>query len=184
MTPWPFPSREAPRLAPMPPPRPGAGARLFQNALGYGYSAPAKAPTFDHPWRPMLSGDHISFRSGRINTFEPTIDRIPLRGDDKHPAPQLKLDQTLVNAAGESWVCVDVYPTDQGELTQDSKIELVQASSQSTSSHALTRGRKAICLILWTKGVPVQAIAAVHWNMTYLRVVPAPGGGSVKHFFL
>jgi hypothetical protein len=67
-------------------------------------------PTFDHPFRPSLSGTDLRLTSGRLNGLEPLTGRppqpiggIPATGI---PAPSLRLDPALRDDGGLSWIAL------------------------------------------------------------------------------
>ena len=78
---------------------------------------------------------------------------------------------------------LEVEPNTDGMLDAKSRIELIHAGDP-TPSNVATLGRQPITMITWRGAQPLQAIAIVRFHLRYQRVLPPPGGGVVKHFFL
>ena len=181
MIPFPF-ARPASHPAP-PRPQPGAAARVTVNAHGFAHAGVPQRGKYPHPFRPELGGRSIRFARGLINEqFEPKIKGVPMSGTDRQPAPALTLDPSVANDRGESWCCVEVEPDEHGELTAKSRIAIVHTATPRSLDPKI--GRKALVQILWRKKVPFQAFEIVYFNLDYTRILPAPGGGAVRHLFL
>lgn len=179
---WPFPTSGDTAAAP-PPPRPGKGTLLTVGAMGFAYSAPAGGPGFNHPWRPFLNAFRISFTRGTVNgIFTPSIRvggaLVPMDGDGGAP-PQLTLAPGVANAAGESWCALEVEPTDGGEITAETRLEIVHTAAP--HSRAVSLGRQPLVMILWKDRRPVRALPICHFNLNYVRVIDPIGA---RHFFL
>lgn len=174
--------------------RPAPGTRVTVNAIGRAVAGSDGGPTWNHAWRPFLAGKSITFTLGSVQSFggevplEPVIEsngeKIPMSGKDGALPTPLVLDPSVANADGESWCALEVHPDETtGELQKDALVEIIHTATP--VSHALTFGRCAIAQILWSGGQPIQAIAMAHFNLRYLRVMPAPGSsGAPRHLFL
>lgn len=163
---------------------PGKGTLLTAGAEGFAYSAPAGGATFNHPWRPFLNAFRLSLTRGTVNgIFQPSIRTggrlVRMGGDEKNPAPQLTLAPALANEAGESWIALEVEPTELGEITAATRLEIVHTATP--VSHARSLGRKPLALILWKDARPVRAVPICHFNLNYVRVIDPIGA---RHFFL
>ncbi len=172
---------EEPRRAELPRPLPGAGTRLTANELGYAVSMDAGNARFPHPFKPALSGFRLKLSRGLINEeFEPKIGTVPIGGltGQKQPALTLRFD---VAKANESWICVEVEPDDQGELIATSRIEIVHTNAPRSIDPKIGRG--ALAQVLWRNQRPFAVFEIVDFNLRYERILPAPGGGAVRHFF-
>lgn len=188
MNSWPFPRPVAPPPK-APPPRPGAGTRLTSNALGYALSAIAAGASFDHPWRPGLGGLRATLRRGTVRSiggdgvYEPKIKSggklVPMSGEDGITPAYLDLDPGVANAAGESWIALEVEPNAGGELVKTSRVEIVHTNTP--ISHAIPLGRHPLVLILWKKRRPIRVIPITHFHLRYARIVDPVGA---RHFFL
>lgn len=157
-------------------PQPGTGTLLsFHPANGYSVSADAARARFPHPWKPSFFGGAIKLSRGLVEGFEPKIGGVPM----SQPQAVLKLDPALVNDRGESWCCVEVEADATGTLTEESRIEIVQAAAP--RSFEDKAGRHPLVLLLWKE----DRVAAVHevafFNLQYTRVQPAIG--AARHLF-
>lgn len=173
--------------------RPAEGIRMTVNALGRAVDAATSGPTWNHPWRPFLAGQSVTFTLGSVQSFagivplEPVItsngQQLPMSGKDGTTLTPLALDPSVANSDGVSWAVLEVHPDANGELQKTSLVQIIH--SNSPISHALTFGRCPIAQILWSKGQPIQALAMVHFNLRYLRVLPSSNSaGSPRHMFL
>lgn len=174
--------------------RPTEGARVTVNRLGRAIGGNPGGASWNHPWRPFLAGRSITFTLGSVQSLagpqplEPTIlsngQQLPMSGKDGSVPTPLLLDTSVANANGESWAVLEVHPDGNGELQVDSLVQIIH--SNSPVSHALTFGRCPIAQILWSQGQPIQALPIVHFNLRYLRALPAPGNtaGGPRHMFL
>lgn len=180
---WPFPSSEQTPRTVLPPPRPGNGTRLSVNHFGATVSAPAQGATFDHPWRPALSGAQLALQRGTIFSFGGEGVYVPKirSGGELVPMTEarLQLNPDKVNDAGESWVALEVEPSDAGEIMADSRLEIIHTDTP--ISHARNVGRKPLVLILWRGERPLRAFALTHFNLAYARVLDVVGA---RHFFV
>jgi len=171
---------------PVPPMRVSAGMRMGSNPLGFWMEGPAGGGAdFRHPWTVYAGGAGARVSSGLILAeiaVEPVIGTVSIGGDDQHPQPVLKLDASLANDLGESWVCVEVTPDADGKLDPEgkkSKVEVVHRD------HPIVAAGKTGCtplaILVWKKGRPqVFQIAMFHFR--YETSVPSTGPR--KHFFL
>lgn len=174
--------------------RPAEGTRVTVNALGRAVDANAGGASWNHAWRPFLSGGTVTFTLGSVQSFagpapiEPTIlaggQRLPMSGKEGTVPTPLALDATVATAAGVSYAALEVHPDDNGELQLDALVQIIHTATP--VSHANTIGRCAIALILWSQGQPIQALPLVHFNLRYLRALPAAGNttGGPRHMFL
>lgn len=184
MTTWPFPSPARSAEPAVARPMPGKGTLLTVGALGFAYSAPAGGATFNHPWRPFLNAFRIALTRGTVNgIFQPSIRTggrlVPMGGDAQNAAPQLVLNPAVANDAGESWIALEIEPTELGEITAGTRLEIVHTATP--LSHARSLGRHPLVLVLWKDKRPVRALPIAHFNLTYARVIDPIG---VRHFFL
>jgi hypothetical protein len=174
-------------------PQPGAGALVTANDLGFGFSGKGGGATFDHPFRPALSGKNINFKIGLVRSLngvgpiQPTIkvggQQVPMSGKNGNTRTPLVLDPGMQNADGVSWAVLEVSPDPtSGELIQGALCQLVHGVTTTSTDPNL--GRTPIAMILWRKQVPVQALPCVNFNLLYERVLPKAGNGAPKHFFI
>ena len=172
--------------------QPGTHTRLTMNALGHATGAGLGGATFNHPFRPALSSGRVSFQLGTVTSLagdgplEPKIKAggqgAPMSGLDGITPTPLALRADVANSEGISWAVLEVYPDDTGELTKDSKVEIVHSAE--TVSHTPDLGRCAIAMILWSGKSPLRVLPIVHFNLRYVRLLPPPGGGAPRHLFL
>ncbi len=156
--------------------------RLTSNALGWSYSAVNAPASFAHPFRPALGGKGVRLARGLVEFREPTIEGVKIGGEPGKSQPVLKLKHDVANTAGESWVCVELHPDDDGAIPAKSEVEIIH--TKETGSVEKDRALCPLVMILWSKRQPVKAFAIVHFNLRYARVLP-PGGaiGAVRHVF-
>ncbi len=178
------PTAAAPAAAPvLPQIMPGTGVMLAANALGIGLSVRARSGSRNHPFYPLLGVRTLKLSRGLVDgLYEPKIGKVPMSGDADHAAPALRLDPKEANEHGESWACLEVEPNAAGELTKDSRIEIVHTNAPVSRKKAV--GRCPLVQILWRDGRPTRAFAIVMFNLRYVRVLPPPTGGVVSHLFL
>lgn len=163
-----------------PRPQPGSGTRMTANALGVAVDAPRRGGAYRHPFQPSLGGNRISFSRGLVETFEPKIGGEKISGEDGITRPFLVLDEAVANAAGESWVCIEVTKINaQGLIDKESKLAMVH-TSQPTSLER-ERALCPVCLILWPQGVPVIGVEDLTANVRYERVERRVG--PPRHYF-
>ncbi|EDY16676.1 hypothetical protein CfE428DRAFT_5789 [Chthoniobacter flavus Ellin428] len=175
--------------------RPAEGTRVTVNALGRAVDANAGGAAWNHAYRPFLAGQSMTFTLGFVQSFagatplEPVItsngQTLPMSGKDGTVPTPLALDPSIANADGVSWAALEVSPDPAtGELFADSLAQIVHTATP--VSHAPNLGRCAIAMILWSQGQPIQALPLVHFNLRYLRVLPAAGNttGGPRHMFL
>jgi hypothetical protein len=164
-----IPQPKAP-APPVPPPlRPGVGARLTSNELGQSLDFTAPGASYPHPWRPSLSRAGVRLTRGLINgQWEPVINGVKLSARTQ---PVLALKPELATDAGESWVCVEVEPDALGEITKDSRVEIVHRNQPRSLDPQI--GCEALVQILWRGRTPLAAFELVHFNLRYTRVLPA-----------
>jgi len=171
---------EPPKPQTAAPLRAGAGTRLTSTTIGQAIAVPSRGPRLGVAFRPSLNQGGISFSSGYVAGRMPTIGGTPI-APVKGAPPVLKLDPAIVNARGESWVCVEVHPDARGLLPAESAVEIVQRSVPIV--HASNLGRLALCLIVFEEKRPVLVHQVVHFNCGYERVLPPEGAGSARHLF-
>lgn len=173
--------------APMLRPQRGAGTRITDfGALGFSVSADRGGASFGHPWKPFLGGLRLQFNLGLVTAGAVVVPTIKAGGKrvalNATPAPALVLNPSLVNGNGESYAVLEVVPDAQGNLTKDSRVEIVQSDSSAPSLDPAL-GKKVIALILWRERQPVRVFPLVHFHLEYQRVIPTAGGGAVRHYF-
>lgn len=193
MNPWSFPRHRDAQPAPSPIlTQPGTRTRLTVNALGHATGASPGGTIFNHPFRPALSAGRITFQLGTVTSLagdgplEPRIkvngQLVPMSGKDGRTPAALAINAGLANEDGISWAALEVHPDDKGELTKDSSVEIVHTAT--VVSHTTDVGRCAIAMILWNGRSPLRVLPMVHFNLRYVRLLPAPGGGAPRHLFL
>ncbi|MDR3405599.1 MAG: hypothetical protein P4L99_24095 [Chthoniobacter sp.] len=195
MNTWPFPKHEAAQPHSRVLSQPGVATRLTANRLGHATGAPSGGATFNHPWRPALSADGVTFNLGTVASLagvgpiEPKIkvngQLVPMSGKDGATPASLALKASVANSDGVSWAALEVTPdATSGELTKDSTAEIVHTAM--VVSHAPNLGRCAIAMILWSGGHPLRVLPMVHFNLRYVRLLATasdPTGGP-RHLFL
>lgn len=172
--------------APQPaaPLRGGANVREVRNALGFCLTGPSGAGAdFRHPFLVTVGGQGARVGRGLILgdiALEPMIGSARIGGEEGKPPPVLRLDKSLVNKAGESWVCVQAKPTAEGKLDPEGKdVKVLQSAyPYATEGEA---GRAPLALLALRKGQwQVYQIAMFH--LRYETAKPATGPR--RHFFL
>jgi hypothetical protein len=168
------------------PPRQSPGVLLKMTPQGY-TQAPANkgGGSFNHPFRPLLSGDKLRFTRGLVSGFEPTIGdgKIPISGNSKNPPPALQLKpEDMDEETQQSWACIEVTPDKDGVISKADQIRLVHRKTP--GDFFGTVGTQPLALILWRDKKPIRAIDLVWFNLRYMSVQPAPGRGGRRHFFL
>ncbi|MEO8204872.1 MAG: hypothetical protein ABI615_01735 [Chthoniobacterales bacterium] len=175
-----------------PPLRPGNNVRMGHNALGIWIEGPSSgAADFRHPWLVSAGAKAARIGRGLILTdegaaVEPLIGATPMTGsaDGKLPSPSLKIDSSIVNASGESWICVEVTPDIIGHLDPDgkkSKVEIVQRRTPSVMK-GLT-GRAPLALLVWRKGQTSPTVVQI--AMFFFRYKTSLAASGVRsHFFV
>lgn len=163
--------------------RPGSGLHLGRNPLGTWMSAAGGGGNFSHPFTVMGSGEAVMVSRGLIldagSAVEPRIGDIPLGGDKQHAAPTLQLDPARRNEQGESWVCVEVTPTEEGKLDAE-KVVVVQRAAPFIMAGETGRAPLALLLYEDDRAFPqIWQIAMFHYR--YETVQPAEG--KRRHFF-
>jgi len=166
--------------------RPAPGTYVTSNRYGQSTGAAPSGGAFDFCFRPSLGAMKLAIGHGYVSSVNgdgphaPTIDGAVLGGTK--PA-QLKLDPSQVNDNGESFAVLEVHPDDKGQITAQTKLEIVH-SKDASPSVAPGLGRKAIAIILWNNDSPLKVLPLVHFNLQYVRVIPSSGNGAPQHFFL
>src|SRR5205814_294096 len=117
-----------------------------------------------------LSGRSITFLLGTVASFagigpiEPKIkingQLVRMSGKNGGLPTPLALGNVRPNADGVSWAALEVHPDDTGELVKESLVEIVHTNFNPVS-HALTIGRCAIAMILWSGGSAVRVLPIV-----------------------
>lgn len=176
----PAPSQEKPPNTP--PMRAGANVLMGRNPLGMWMDGPSGKADFSHPFTVQAGGAGARVGKGLVIgnvSVEPVIGKAPIGGDGKTP-PVLKLNASLVNDRGESWVCVEVTPDDDGKLDgKKAKIEVVQRDHPI----ALTgkTGRTPLAMLL-RKNDSWRVFQIAMFHLRYETSLPAKGPRT--HFFL
>lgn len=150
--------------------------------MGFVVSGDPGTGGFNHPFSVALIGGEVTVTKGLVEGMEPAINKVPISGDAKHSQPRLKLNPSDVNEKGESWVCVEVTPYEDGKLDAKSLIEVVHRRTPFRADEKV--GRHPLALILWDAEKPRSVFAVTYFNLRYYRTTPAPGGGARRHFFL
>jgi hypothetical protein len=171
---------------------PGTGTWLTANVFGHSISDGRGRQTFNHPFRPALGGNSMTLRIGLVSSMngdgplQPAIkvggELVPMAGADFNTPARLALDPGVQNKDGVSWAILQVVPDADGELRKTSRIEIVHGTE--TTSHALALAVCPLVQIIWKGQSALRTIPIVHFNLRYTRLVPTPGGGVPKHFFL
>jgi hypothetical protein len=175
--------------------RPSDGDQIIVNDLGRSVKNPQPRISWNHPWRPFLGGQSITFTLAAVSSLalslpiEPTIKsngkQLPMSGQTGTVPTPLALDPSVASKDGISYAALEVHPDPTtGELTKDSLVQIVHTNHPVSLLTGV--GLCAITLILWSQGQPIQALPLVHFNLRYLRVMPATGNtsGAPKHLFL
>jgi hypothetical protein len=175
--------------------RPAEGTRITANALGRSVGNAGPSVDWNHPWRPFLGGRSLTFTLASVQSLatslpiEPTIKsngkQLPMSGQTGTVPTPLALDPSVASKDGISYAALEVHPDPtSGELTKDSLVQIVHTNNPVSLLTGV--GLCAITLILWSQGQPIQALPLVHFNLRYLRVMPATGNtaGAPKHLFL
>ena len=174
----PIPAAPIKQAAP-PVPMPGHGTRLTINDIGYAYNAPVVGNKFRHPFRPSLGPDVLKFSPGLVDVFTPKLGTLKMT----EAQAVLKLDAGKVNKAGESWAVLEVEANETtGVLDAKSRIEIVQLAE--VNLHDPKVGRQPLALLIYKGKTVVRVFSITMFNLKYLLVKPAPGGGSERHLFL
>ncbi len=179
----PLPSPPTP--APSAPLRAGANVRIGRNALGFWMQGPGGGEGFSHPFTVTLSGSGARVSRGLILAniaVEPLIGKTPVSGGAGKPQPVLQLDSSLVNANGESWVCVQVKPDEEGKLDVDNKksrVEVMQAAHPISAGG--DSGRAPLAMVVYKGGRP-QVFQIAMFHLRYETATQT--NGPRKHFFL
>ena len=173
----PIPAAPIKQAAP-PVPMPGHGTRLTINDIGYAYNAPVVKKNFRHPFRPSLGPDLLKLSPGLVDVFTPKLGSLKMT----EAQAVLKLDGGKVNKAGESWAVLEVEANALGVLDAKSRIEIVQLAE--VNLHDPKVGRQPLALLIYKGKTVVRVFSITMFNLKYLLVKPAPGGGSERHLFL
>jgi hypothetical protein len=172
-------------LAPAPELRPGANVRMGRNPLGTWMEGPGGAGDFRHPFTVTASAV-ARVSKGLILAdiaVEPLIGSVPIGGDAKRPQPTLKLSSSASNRLGESWICVEVTPDEEGKLDPEgkrSKVEVVQRESPFVTLGAT--GRAPLALLVYKDERP-QVFQIAMFHLRYETSLNRETGER-KHFFL
>jgi len=181
------PQPTAPPQVTPPPLRAGANASIGSNPLGFFVRGPRNGADWRHPFAVTVSGSKARVARGMVygndGGVEPTIKNVPVSGDEDRPQPVLALDATTVNAAGESWVCVEVTPDDEGMIGPKAKEEASVVVVQRDHPVAMKgeAGRWPLALLVY-RGEQAQVFQVTHFNLHYVTAQPADGPRT--HFFL
>lgn len=175
-------SPKAEQAAPM---RPGANVLMGRNPLGMWVEGPRSGADFSHPFTVVLASDGVRVSKGLLLAniaVEPVIGKVPVGGDDKNAQPTLKLDASLTDEAGQSWICVEVSPDKDGKLdAKAKKPQVVVVQREHPIALTGETGRAPLALLLRKKDRwQVTPIAMFH--LSYVTSQPAKGPR--QHFFL
>ena len=159
---------------------------MGRNPLGSWIQGPAGSADFSHPFTVFESGNTARVSKGLVfgssDSFEPSIGRVPIGGDDKNPQPSLKLDPSLIDDLNQSWVVVQVTPDKNGKL--DPKAANPQVViAQHDHPFAMTGpiGCAPLALLFYKNSRwQVFQIAFFH----FLYITSQPAKGPRQHFFL
>ncbi len=77
---------------------------------------------FGHPWKSFLTAMELEIEPGLVNGIEPTIDGQPMSGRDGRARPKLKLDVSLYDSTGRSWIAIELT-RDAGRIA---KLRIIQ----------------------------------------------------------
>jgi hypothetical protein len=154
---------------PAPPrPQPGAGTLLRSSAEGYAISAvpPRKGISGKLRFVPSLLEGAILLSRGLVNGVE------PVAGGPKSTARMsktaIRIDSSKANAAGESWLAVEVEAGELGIITKASRIEVIHTDDP--NAFTPTVGRWPLTLIVWDGKRPSLVDQVTHWNLQYHRI--------------
>lgn len=165
---------EEPKRATAPAPQRSYGARVTVNGLGYAVSTdPVGSGSFQGFFRPSLFAGGLLLTRGEVEGIEPKI------GNDWMSETVLPLQAGEQNAKGESWAALEVVPTADGTLTDETPIRVIHTSDPKFFTPQL--GRKGLALILWSGNRPVRVEHIVWWNLSYLRITE---GTATRHLLL
>lgn len=157
------------------PAQPGSGIRVTANDFGAAYTTGFGGTSYQHPFKPALAGNQISFSRGLVESqFEPTIG-----GEKISTGALLRLEKKLVNAAGESWCCIEFVPTAEGFIDRKTKLEIVHTDQPLSSDPQLARC--PVCMVLWQGGFPIGVHEILDFNVRYVREILATK--QVRHHF-
>lgn len=165
--------------APVPPLRAGHNVRLGRNPLGVWLEGPSGGADFRHPFTVHTAGNSARVSHGLVLgniVIEPWIGSKPASA----PGVKLKLSPERVNERGETWVCVEVTPREDGTLDAEQKeatVEIVQRDHPIVTVGAT--GRAPLAMLVYRDGR-----AALHQvAMFHFRYETAVSAGQRKHFF-
>lgn len=157
--------------------RPGANLRGGSNPLGMWFEGPANGSDFRHPCLVTATAAVARIASGLI---------LAETGVQPSGSP-LKLSASIVNAANESWVCVEVTPTAEGKvvgadgkLLDGVKVEVVQRSVPIVTTGAT--GRAPLALLFYGEGSSPKVTQIAMFHLRYETSQPVDGPR--RHFFL
>lgn len=149
-------------------PQPGNGVRVtYHPSQGVSYSADQSAPPPSLAWRPALVGQTVRFfADGRVMGIQPRI------GEAKLLEGAVDL-RGLPPVNGESWVCVEVTPTNgfvaSGKEGEALNKNLVIVHRDSPFTQTAETGRHPLALIVWAGKVPQMLVQHTWFNLLYAR---------------
>lgn len=169
----------------------GQGVLLTYGPKGVSINARSAYLPFEGSFFARLAGDVATLSLGLVNDglgniFEPTIDGRPISGSDGKPAPQLKIDPKLYDAASRSWIAIEAtIDKGTGRLsTPDGKkalgLRVVQVSSLVSPSDLI--GIYPVALLVKD---PKTSVITLH-QIAYFDVVHSTSrtdAGKYRHFF-
>jgi hypothetical protein len=168
-----------------PPLRAGANVRMGRNSLGVWMSGRSSGGIFSHPFTVNVAGNNARVSKGIVLgdiSVEPLIGKVPVSGDAKHAQPVLRLDASLVDEIGQSWVCVEVTPDADGKLDPDGKKSKVVAVQRAWPMVMEGETGRAPLALLVLKGNRWEVHQVAMFNLRY--ITSKAEGGKRRHFFL
>jgi hypothetical protein len=121
----------------------------------------------------------MRFERGVVSGIEPTISGVLMSGE-KGRIPSLRLRADERNSDGESFACIEVQPTADGELNSETPVEIVHRKEPRLPDGG-SLARHAIARIIWSGNTPRFVDPLVFFNLRYRKFA---AGNRVFHFFL
>lgn len=169
--------------------RPGANTRLGSNPLGMWIETDRSGGDFRHPFLVTPGGKGARIGKGYVLgevAVEPTIGGVPISGvPGQKPVPVLKLGRAAapdeLNPSGETWVCIEVTPDEDGKIgTGGAKVEVVQRAQPFVTQGKT--GRVPLALLVPRAYGAWEVHQIAHFHLRYVTSKPAEG--QRNHFFL
>ena len=165
----------------------GVGIRLYRVGSGVVVAADFPPVVWVHSWQVSLQEGEATIEPGFINKKIPTVNGVPLGGDEEtnKPDPKLKIVDRMFNAQRMSWICVEVTCTEdwlgltKAEMVQvadissddgtatggSSKTDVGMAQSPSLSKR---RSRYPVALLRKSKAGDIRVIDIAHFDLQHL----------------